>query len=169
LESDQNTSQEAASALESFLYDLNAESVSLEAEPLQGSASFGSETTSEEFLGKKDAIASKLKELGLSTSLKEQTGFLSGNIGLSSLDSGHVGTELKKLVEANATELEILQPGQLEIEELPDSDSNASYPVPLGEIPAMLNPGHSLEEPVKVEVKYYLVRGIFDSAMATEK
>jgi hypothetical protein len=158
-----------AAELELFLNDLNAESVSLEANPLDAFVSFGREIQIPLFLEKKQAILSKLSELGISSPIEESESFLSGVAELEFPDSKQSGQALQDMLTSNFSEPRVEQPGMLALQEIPDSEMGKAHSVPSGEMQAGLKLGHSPGEKVLVEVNYALVRGLIQSVSAEEK
>ena len=160
--------EQTLSNFESFLNDLNAENVSLENAPLSGFVLFNSKISSQDFLEKLSAIKAEAAGFEIDTLIEEETGFLSGQAALASVNSGPQGSTITALLEAKGIEADIKQPANLTLFEISDSEGN-TYAVPTGSIAAMLSSGHSLGEDVEVEVGFVIVRNLFNSAFAEEK
>ncbi len=169
ISSEESLSEASEAELDSFLNDLNAESVSLEAEPFGAFVSFGREIEIPLFLEKKEEVLSKIKELGVSASIEESVSFLSGVAELDSPDSTQSGQAVQDLLSSNFTEPKVGQPGMLALEEIPDPEIGKSHLVSSGEMQAFLRTGHTAGEMVQVEVNYTLVRGVIQSVSAEEK
>ncbi len=158
---------ETFSKLESFLNDLNAETVSLANEPLNASIAFKAGISGADFLEKKLAVEAKLEELGIEVDVEEAKGFVAGEITLKSEDSGAVATAINALFEEKGISIKIVQPGVLAVAEIEDSE--LTHMVESGEVQAMLKPGHGLQDHVNVGVDIALVRGLLSSATANEQ
>lgn len=156
---------ESLSSLQSFAEGLSGTFESQD--ELNALVSFEEGITVEDFLGKKAELEGKLQELEISAVLSEETGFLSGQAGLTSENSGFAGNAVKKLFESRGIALELQQPGQLSISEIPDSETGP-FEVESGLVPAMLFPGHRVGDLVNVEVEYALVRNKLQFALAFE-
>ena len=160
--------EEKFSELEIFLNDLNAGEVSIENQPLNAEISF-EEISSSSFSEKKILIEEKLEELEIEASVEEINGMLSGQVQLESNNSTQSAAILISLLESKGIVTELVQPGELAVQALPDPvDSNVSYSVDTGIVSAMLNTGHSIGDTVNASVDYALVRGVVQSAQATE-
>ena len=168
ISSEESLGEAAEAELDSFLNDLNAESVSLEAEPLEAFVSFGREIEIPLFLEKKQAILSKIQELGISASVEESVSFLSGVAELDSPDSSQAGQAVQDLLSSNFTEPEVGQPGMLALQEIPDSETGELHSVPSGDVQVFLKSGHAAGEMVLVELNYTLARGLIQSVSAEE-
>ncbi len=156
------------SAFEIFLNDINAGSVLIENNPLVVEILF-EEITSNSFSEKKILIEEKLEELEIEAPVEEIKGMLSGQVLFELPDSKQFVSELSALLESKGLAVEIIQPGELAVHELPDPDSNSTYPVSSGLVQSMLKTGHLIGDLVNAKVDYVLVRGLLQSAQATEE
>lgn len=168
IESNAQLEQEKFAVLEQFLKDLNAESVSIENNPVSGTVPFSKDINAMAFLEKKQAIEEKISALAFEAVVKEETGTMSGQLGLEGTASSQAASGLSKLLEKTANDFEILQPGKVSIQEIFDANLNAYYAVPNGEIQALLLPGHEAGTFAKTEIDYTIVRGSISTALATE-
>jgi len=190
--------------LESFLNNLEAETVSIENNPLSASLLFAEAIPDQNFLEKLSSVEAKLTELGIDANVEEEKGFLSGQVSLSSwdlnlfsgdlnlfsgdlnlffadlnlvfvdlnllsVDSNMVSAGITALLGPGTTDLKFFQPGELSLREIIEEDSGKVHKVKSGKVSALLLPGHSIGGTAFVELDYALVRGILDSAWATEK
>jgi len=159
----------ALTEFESFLNDLNALNVSTAEDRLSTNVSFTAGISSNEFSEKLSSIEAKLSELALDAVLEEATGIVSGEVELETAEAGQVSSKLNALFNSKGLEAEQFQPGKLSLTEIPDPDSEQTFPVENGTVQAFLKPGHSIGEQASVEVTFSLVRGLLDYAEAVEK
>jgi hypothetical protein len=157
--------------LEQALQDLNADSVSIENNPVAVTVSFSESLDSQAFLEKKQAIEALIPFIALDFAalVKEETGTLSGQLSLEGSASSQAASSLSKILAPVAQEFEIFQPGKVLAEEIFDQGTNTAYEVPNGEIQALLLPGHAIGSGATVEAEYEIARGKISSSFATEK
>jgi len=171
VESDEILSEASYSGFEAFLNDLNAEDFSLQAEPLAATVTFTDGISSTEFSQKKELITRELEGLSAQATVKEREGGISGEVSLETAYSESQASSIRSLLASKGLELgalDLLQPGQLHVSEIEDSESGTSYPVDSGLLDAHLLPGHDGSEVVTVEVNFLLVRGVISSAVGFE-
>jgi len=157
------------SEFEIFLNDINAGSVSIENQPLKAEVYF-EEISSNSFSEKKVLIKEKLEELEIEADVEEITDLISGQVQIESNDSTQAALSLLSLLESKGLSAELIQAGDLVIQELPDpDDSEISYPIETGFVQSNFKTGHSIGDLVNASVDYILVRGIVQSAQATEE
>ncbi len=164
--SDVNLSEQNANDLNKLLYDLNAVKVDISTTPLSATILFPASITGSEFEQKFAMVGQIFYLSSIEASIKQDRGFLSGQIELSSSDSKQPVSDLNALL--GGISAQVQQPASLAVNEIFDSDSGKTLLVPKEEISALLLPGHSLSEQVTVSVEYDLVRGEIASANATE-
>ncbi|MBN2067494.1 MAG: hypothetical protein JW744_03430 [Candidatus Diapherotrites archaeon] len=155
--------------LNSFLHDLNAETVSFYSQPLYAYVEFNSLIGNASFLEKISSIEEKLSGLSIDASVGESTGYIYGELNLAGPDSATVNSANAGLLALFPSDATVKQPGELALSEISDSDSGLSYAVPSGSVSALLSPGHSMAELVQVEVNYALVRGEIADISAFEE
>jgi hypothetical protein len=165
--SDVNLSTENANDLNKLLYDLNAAKVDISTTPLSATILFHASITGSQFEQKLAMVKQIFKLSSIDAVIEQSSGFLFGQIELSSSDSRQPAADLNALL--GGISAQVKQPGSLAVNEIFDSDSSKTLLVPNGEISALLLPGHSVGEQVAVNVEYDLVRGEIASAHATEE
>jgi len=161
---EEEAEESALSDFKTFVEGLGAELI--EADEQNYSVSFEAEISAAEFSEKMLGIESKLLELGLVASVEESKGFLAGQAQLDSAENKIASNALRALLESRVLEIDLTQPGWLELEEITDSDD--SYAVPEAIVNVSLQSGHSLGETVQVEATLVIVRGVIESVQATE-
>ncbi len=164
--SDVNLSPESANDLNKLLFDLNAVKVDISTTPLSATILFPGSITGSQFEQKLAVVEQIFKLSSIDAVVEQSSGFLFGQIELSSSDSMQPATDLNALLGGIFAQMK--QPGSLAVNEIFDSNSSKTLLVPNGEISALLLPGHSVGEQVAVNVEYDLVRGEIASANAAE-
>jgi len=159
--------EEVFQDLSSFALDINAELT--EQDSLNASISFEEGISSQLFLEKKAAVIEELQILGASALVEEETGFLSGSVGLEPGDSKQPALELSQLLDDKGFDASIQQPAALSVEEIFDTDTNKALLVPNAVASGLLLSGHSIGETVQVQADYVLVRGLIDSISVEER
>lgn len=165
--SDVNLSPENANDLNKLLYDLNAVKVDISTTPLSATILFPASISGSQFEQKLAMVEQLFKLSSIDAVIEQSSGFLFGQIELSSSDSKQAAADLNALL--GGISAQIQQPGSLAVNEIFESDSSKTLLVPNGEISALLLPGHSVGEQVAVNVEYDLVRGEIAYIRATEE
>ena len=151
-------SEEQLRDLNVFVQSLNSQDFSFSNEGAF-SASIPFDTDAN-LLDAKAKITAQIKTMGIeNASVEESSDTVYGTLSLTQADSNNSSRQLKQLLESYPlSEITIQQPGQLELTEIFDAETNASYLIDSNSVPAAVKPGHVLSDKISAKISYYIVR-----------